>query len=182
MEQVELIDVLRGTVLFAGFKDSELEAVPKVGLQRTHSAGEIIIAAGAGHPESLFVVLDGEVGVEIGGEDITTLGPGEHFGEMALLSEGAPRSADVVALEATTTFELHRSHLLGLISSAPEIALAVMAELAGRLRSTTELVREIVREYPEAAGFAAGRGVGVTDDEHHSVSRIDYAIAPDPGA
>lgn len=138
------MDVLRTTSLFAGFDEEQLEMVPKVGRQREFEPGETIVEEGATGARSLWLVLEGEVDVVVGGEPHRTLGPGTHFGELALLTE-APRSADVVTRTRVVALELSRSHLNGLIAANPQVALDMLAELATRLRYATEALAEMTR-------------------------------------
>ncbi len=136
-------DVLRTTSLFAGFNDEQLAEVPKVGRPRDFAAGEPIVEAGATGARSLWLVLEGEVDVVVGGQVHRTLGPGNHFGELALLAD-APRSADVVARTESVALELSRRHLEGLIAANPQVAMDMLGELATRLRRATEALADAV--------------------------------------
>ena len=173
MDRAVLVDVLRDTSLFAGFSEDELEVVPKVGRQRHHESGERIVGVDGRQPRTMWVVIEGEVCVEADGAVITTLGPGDYFGEMALLVPDMDRTADVVARTRTETFELQREHLLGLCSSSPEIALGVMAELARRLHETTASLREVIAASPDARAAAERLGVSVADETPEPVGIID---------
>jgi CRP-like cAMP-binding protein len=133
----QAFEVLRNTSLFAGFTDEQLEVVPKVALPREFGPGDKIVEEGATGARSLWLILEGEVDVLVAGQVLRTLGPGHHVGELALLTD-APRSADVVARTATVALELSRRHLEGLISANPQVAMAMLAELATRLRRATE--------------------------------------------
>jgi CRP-like cAMP-binding protein len=137
------MDVLRTTSLFAGFNEEQLEMVPKVGRQRDFAPGDKIVEEGASGARSLWLVLEGEVDIVVGGEVLRSQGPGTHFGELALLTD-APRSADVVARTATVALELSRSHLDGLIGANPQVAIDMLAELATRLRAVTERLAEVL--------------------------------------
>lgn len=137
------MDVLRTTSLFGGFNEEQLEMVPKIGRRRSFEPGDIIVEKGATGAQSLWLVLEGEVDVMVGGEVHRTLGPGTHFGELALLTE-APRSADVVARTQTLALEFSRNHLDGLIAANPQVAVDMLAELAMRLRRATEALAEVV--------------------------------------
>jgi CRP-like cAMP-binding protein len=178
MDRAVLTDVLRDTSLFAGFSETELEAVPKVGRQRHHDAGERIVGVDGPAPTTMWVVIEGEVVVEADGTAIATLGPGDYFGEMALLAPELNRTADVLARTAAETFELRREHLLGLCSSSPEIALGVMAELARRLHETTTALREVMAASPEARAAAEHLGVSLGTEAHESVAIIDQPERP----
>ena len=70
------------------------------------------------------------------------LGPGEFFGELALL-DGAPRSATIVAVEATETLVLHRDAFLELIDADPELRQSLLASLAAEIRRLTGHVEDL---------------------------------------
>jgi CRP-like cAMP-binding protein len=148
-------DVLRATSLFAGFTDEQLEVVPKVALPREFSPGDTIVEEGASGARSLWLILEGEVEVLVGGQVHRTMGPGEHFGELALLTD-ARRSADVKARSDTVALELSRRHLEGLIGANPQVAMDMLAELANRLRTATEALADALSERPrDPAHFGA---------------------------
>ena len=157
--------VLRTTSLFAGFNEEQLEIVPKVGRERNFEPGETIVEEGATGARSLWLVLEGEVDVVVGGEVHRSLGPGTHFGELALLTE-APRSADVVARTKTVALELSRRHLHGLIGANPQVAIDMLAELATRLRHATEALAQVTE---------AQSARGHTQDTQH-LDAIEYAL------
>jgi CRP-like cAMP-binding protein len=91
------IGSLRDVPLFAELTDDELERVARVFKERRFGAGETVIQEGSG-AAAFFVIHSGSVRVLVGGEEKRTLGPGDHFGEMALLDAGE-RTASVVAVE-----------------------------------------------------------------------------------
>lgn len=158
MTDEQLRDLLRGTALFASFNDEQLDVVPKVAPRRTFEPGAIIVRSGDDLIRSFWLIVEGRVEVRAGDERLTTLGPGDHFGEIALLT-GAPRSADVVAVEPTAALELADSHLRGLIHSDPDVGLAIAQSLATRLRWVTERLADLVRSSPQAAEEAGRLGL-----------------------
>lgn len=159
------MDVLRTTSLFGGFNEEQLEMVPKIGRRRNFEAGDVIVEKGATGARSLWLVLEGEVDVMVGGEVHRTLGPGTHFGELALLTE-APRSADVVARTKTLALEFSRNHLDGLIAANPQVAVDMLAELAMRLRRATEALAEVV----------AAQQAGDSTAQPDHLGAIEYAL------
>jgi CRP/FNR family cyclic AMP-dependent transcriptional regulator len=80
-----------------------------------------------------FVIVDGEATVKRNGRRIATLGPGDHFGELALLDGGA-RTASVVATTPMTLLVLGQREFTGLIDEVPGLALKIMATLAATIR------------------------------------------------
>ena len=100
---------------------------------RVYAADEVVFAHGA-RGTSMFVVVNGRVAVErADGSRLAELGPGEFFGEMALVGEGV-RAATVRALDAATQLaEIDRARFIYLVGQQPAFSLTVMRVLAERL-------------------------------------------------
>lgn len=92
---------------------------------------EMITQGGPG--DALFVILEGEVVVERDGDGVSTAGPGDHFGELALL-DGQPRSATVRATGPVTVGVLGVRMFRTLLREFPDIAEQLLAGIAGELR------------------------------------------------
>jgi CRP-like cAMP-binding protein len=81
----------------------------------------------------MFVILEGQVRIDRGGSALSELGPGEFFGEMALVDSGT-RMASAVALAAGTRLaEIDRARSIYLVSQQPAFSLTVMRVLSQRL-------------------------------------------------
>ena len=93
---------------------------------------------GPGH--SMFVIVSGMVSVTIGGEDepVATLGPGDIFGEMSLLT-GARRSATVTALEPVRTIEVNKQALAHVLKQSPTLVARFVDMLTRRQRELDRL-------------------------------------------
>jgi len=133
------LDFLRNVSLFESLDQQELEALSDVTFTRTFSKDNVIILAEE-EGDTLFILKKGQVKVSIvseGGREVilSLLGPGSVFGELSLL-DGKPRSANVVAIEETDLLMLRRADFLQLIHKTPQIATALLAELATRMRKT----------------------------------------------
>jgi len=89
------IEALRRVPLFAELNDGELGEIARLFKLRRFHAGEIVIQEGSGGA-AFFVIDGGEASVFVGGEQRATLGPGDYFGEIALIDEGT-RSATITA-------------------------------------------------------------------------------------
>jgi hypothetical protein len=123
-------------------------------VERRYAAGEVVLRQGE-PGESLHLIAAGQFGVEQeqpdGGQRcVATLGPGDLFGELALL-DGEPRSATVRALTAGTTRVLARADFLAVLREHPDVALAVMARLS-------RIIRGLNRELTETAPRRPRRG------------------------
>lgn len=98
--------------------------------------------------DSLFIIESGAVKIVLASPEdeeqaiIATLGPGEFFGELALL-DGAPHSATAVALEPTEALVLRRDAFLELIDRQPGLRRALLEALAAELRRLTGHVEEL---------------------------------------
>lgn len=173
----QAFEVLRRTSLFAGFTDEQLEMVPKVALPRNYEPEHVIIEDGATDVRSLYCVLQGQCDVIIAGELHRTIGPGGYFGELALLTDG-PRTATVVARTDVVALELTRSHLRGLIAGNPDVALAMLGELAQRLRTTSVALGAAINASLKAAAAARGHGFAAAGDQASGFGSITGAVSP----
>jgi CRP-like cAMP-binding protein len=81
--------------------------------------------------------MDGTADVSIGGKKRATLGPGDFFGEIALL-DGGPRTATVTARTDVQLLGLTEWVFRGLMIEHPSIALKTLQQMAGRLRAATK--------------------------------------------
>jgi CRP/FNR family transcriptional regulator, cyclic AMP receptor protein len=145
-DQIDKPALLRRAGIFAELADEDVESLAKLARVAVYPAGDEIIEEGAEFDEEtdgIFVVVDGAVEVRTGTQDgnegrlLVKLGPGEFFGEMALL-DGRPRSASVTATEETQCLVLHRWDFLRELRRNPEIAVAMLSVLSGRIRATNE--------------------------------------------
>ena len=87
-------------------------------------------AAGA----EFFVILDGNATVSRHGKEVATLGPGDFFGDLALLDR-APRNATVSAVTPMELAVLGQREFSGLIDDVPGFSHKLLAGLARRLRA-----------------------------------------------
>ena len=97
------------------------------------SAGTPVFEAGASGTQ-MFGIVDGQVEVRLPGGAVRRLGPGDTFGEMAIV-DSSPRSATVVAVTDTRLAVIDRRMFLFLVQETPMFALQVMSSMAERLRA-----------------------------------------------
>ena len=133
--------VLRRSALSSSLEDEELARVAGIANQRTFAAGASLIAAGDDSALGMWIVLEGEVEVSTDGTILATFGPGEHAGEMALVSK-SPRTADVRATTDTTTLQITRWDLRGLMTEYPAIGVGILAAMAERLARTNQALSD----------------------------------------
>ena len=105
---------------------------------RTCEAGEVIFQEYDMGSE-MYVILEGEVELSIGSKAVETLGPGEPFGEMALIDQ-SPRTATATAKTACKLAVIPEKRFLFMVQTTPHFALQIMKVMADRLRRMNERV------------------------------------------
>jgi CRP-like cAMP-binding protein len=138
-------DVLTRVPLFAGLPDEERERLGKLLHARRYTRGEVIFLEGD-EGTALCLIAEGRIRIQLTGADgrevvINVYGPGEIFGEIALL-DGEPRSADAIAQDAARVFWLQREDFAAFLESHPNAAMMMLASLSRRLRHTTRVVQD----------------------------------------
>jgi CRP-like cAMP-binding protein len=127
---------LKRSALFADFSDREIASVVETARERSFAAGEKIIEEGSEGGRAFYVLLEGSAQARKGGVVLADFGPGDYFGEMALLLEDTPRTADVVAMGGAAHCLLITSwDLRALIKVHPHAGDKIMAELANRFHN-----------------------------------------------
>jgi CRP/FNR family transcriptional regulator, cyclic AMP receptor protein len=129
-------DALARCPFFAGLSRRDLLELAKVSEDMEVEEGKVLTREGLSGSE-FFVIVDGEVSVMKDGQEIRTLGPGDFFGEIALL-EDTPRTATVVAKTPLRFFVLTRRSFRSLLAHQPELEQKVLAALEERVRATSE--------------------------------------------
>jgi CRP/FNR family cyclic AMP-dependent transcriptional regulator len=124
--------------LFEGATEQEAARLLDRARRRRFDAGEVVFHAGD-PADTLHLIQNGRFAARVMTEfgDIATLtvmGPGDFFGELALLSPRAPRSATVVALEKGETLSVHEIDFGRLRTERPETADVLIAILAAQVR------------------------------------------------
>lgn len=98
----------------------------------SYEAGKVIFAEGD-PGDCMYVVLEGQVELRIGGRMVETLGPREPFGEMALIDQ-SPRLATAIAKTACQVVAVPEKRFLSMVKRTPLFGLQMMRVLAERLR------------------------------------------------
>ncbi len=128
--------------IFSRLKDVDIEQILKdeVSEERDCLQGSVIIREGE-FSDSVFLIGTGSVQVVLQGKDgyeinISTLGKGEFFGEIATFGE-MPRSATIITQEKSTLLEAEGKEFSKIIEEHPDIAFRVFSKLSERLRSVS---------------------------------------------
>ena len=130
-----VVEQLAGVPLFAGCSAKELQLVARAGKEAHHRAGTALAREGEAGV-GLFMIIEGTAEVTIGGRRRASLGPGDFFGEVALL-DGGPRSATVTATSDVRVLGITEWVFRGLLHEHPSIAIKTLQVMAGRLRSAS---------------------------------------------
>ena len=171
---------LKQVPLFAGLADEDIRGLMALAKRRTFRNGEVIF-----HREDpgqvLYVIKEGKVKISLispDGQEISLVvfGKGECFGEFAIL-DGLPRSADVVALEKVECYTLQRSDFHNAIMKNPKIAIQIIEVLTRRLRSTDQMVEDLI--FLDVYGRVAKKLLELADTHGTKVddgTRIDVRL------
>jgi CRP/FNR family transcriptional regulator, cyclic AMP receptor protein len=128
------VDALTHVPLLAGLERAELERLSDRFKEHTFPEGAVITREGQRGARILafFVIAEGNASVTVGGERKAALGPGDHFGEIALFYD-QPRTATVVAETDLRCYALGAWEFRPFVESNPEIAWPIMESMAQRL-------------------------------------------------
>ena len=128
----EKVDLLGAVPLFSDLSKKDLERIHNTAKETFHKEGDSIITEGRGGV-GFHLIIDGKAQVVRGERTAATLGPGEFFGEMALVDD-APRSATVTAGTDLTTLVISKWEFRPLVKSHPEMAWKLIEYLVARVR------------------------------------------------
>lgn len=132
MADQDPVGLLSSVPLFSGCTKKELQAIARATKEVNHKGGAVIAREGE-KGMGFFLILDGTARVSVGGRSRAKLGPGDYFGEIALLDEG-PRSATVTAETPMKLLGLTAWNFRRLIADNPSIAQKLLRAMADRLR------------------------------------------------
>ncbi len=139
-------DHLRNVPIFTDLSDSDLTKIATKMVSREYEKGQIILLEES-MGETFFIITRGTVKVTRLSDDgreviLAILGESDFFGEMSLL-DGEGRSANIVANENAEVMTLSRRDFLECLESYPKIAIALLEELAVRLRKSDQQIESL---------------------------------------
>ena len=139
-------DHLRNVPIFTDLTDSDLTKIASNMVPRVYEKGQMILLEES-MGETFFIITQGAVKVTRLSADgreviLAILGESDFFGEMSLL-DGEGRSANIVANEDAKVLTLSRSDFLDCLESYPKIAIALLEELAIRLRKSDQQIESL---------------------------------------
>ena len=127
----EPYEFLRGVQLFSDVSDKDLQMIAVSMRRRAFAPGERIVAEGEGGV-GFFFVETGSASVTQDGERRATLGPGDHFGEIALLA-GADRTATVSAETDIVCWGMPAWNFRPMVREQPTVTVKLLEGMARQL-------------------------------------------------
>ena len=141
MASTEPVDILRTIPLFAHLPTRTLKKVAQMTTDVTHDAGHVVVKQGAG-AHFLHIIVSGTASVSADGNHVADLGPGDYFGEIALL-EGGKRSATVTAATDLRVLGINATSFRRLVQGDARVA-----------ESLPDIITDRLRELGERAGYS----------------------------
>src|SRR2546421_5820307 len=155
-------ELLARVPLFRGLSEGAQISLSQRLVEKHFQAGELVFSKGD-NGNAMYCIYSGKVEIFLPAEggadrvDLKEVGDGEHFGELALFDE-KPRSASAEAKTDCTLLELAREHFIHDIVRSEAAVLAVLSEMAVRLRDTNALLsqraaKDTVKEFEDSLSW-----------------------------
>lgn len=137
--------MLKNIPLFSCLSESDLADIEKVAVRKTFPKNTILLSEGDS-TDALYVICEGKVKVTIDDNEgkeiiLSMLGPGEYFGEMALLDD-EPRSASITTKETTQMLIISKNDFMDILSSK-QFAFNLLKDLTKRLREANKKIESL---------------------------------------
>jgi CRP-like cAMP-binding protein len=136
-------DLLRNVPIFSELSDADITTLARVATRRKYPKDTVVFFENE-EGDFFFMILEGRIKVTILGDDgreviLSILGPGDFFGEMALL-DNEPRSATAIAVEDSELLSLHRHDFQSVLADNRSIMSALIKILASRIRKANHQI------------------------------------------
>ena len=130
-------EALRTVPIFSELSDEDITSLAHLAIRKRYPKDTVVFFENE-EGDFFFTILEGRIKVTILGDDgreviLSMLGPGDFFGEMALL-DNEPRSATAIAVEESELLSLHRSDFQSVLNDNRSITTALIRVLSARLR------------------------------------------------
>ena len=129
---IDTVEALSRVPLLSGLDSKELERLAGSFAERSFPAGTVVVKQGDERGIGFFVITDGTARVSSGGTSVAALGPGDHFGEVALIGDRV-RTATVTAETDLETLVTSVWEFRGFVKNDPDVAWKLLQHLAGLL-------------------------------------------------
>jgi signal transduction histidine kinase len=158
MNQQQIKDIIEN--VFSGLSQTELDGLIQVARIKTYPHDTVICQEGA-MESTLYVILEGRVRVSMDMEEgaprvLRHQGPGEFFGEMALIDD-RPRAASVYTSQPCTLLELTKEAFNDLLERSPTVAFGMTRKVISRLRDSDQMAITDLKEKNRALAQAYER-------------------------
>ena len=149
------VEILRRVPLLSEVDDAELAELAPRFVERVYDRGTPVVSKGS-KGAGFFIIAEGEATVDVAGGTVARLGPGECFGEIALI-DGGRRSRDITATTNLRAWGISRDQFRAFVKAHPDIAWSLLEVLAARLRATEVATsKPVARERRRWAGRRRG--------------------------
>jgi CRP-like cAMP-binding protein len=120
--------------LLSGLSQRELAHVLALGDEVEFFPGKVVVEIGD-LARDFYMILTGKARLTVPGKKNRTLGPGDYFGEMAVL-DGGPRTATIVAQTHVSALRIDRKDFLSLLHVNGSISRKILIEMSKRVRAS----------------------------------------------
>jgi len=143
---MDKLSLLQSVPIFSELSPSDLNKIAERMVRRAYTKGQMILLEDD-LGQTFFVIAEGSVKITRLSDDgreviLAMLGESDFFGEMSLL-DGAGRSANVVALEASEVLTLARNDFLDILQQYPKISISLLEELTQRIRKSDQQIESL---------------------------------------
>jgi CRP-like cAMP-binding protein len=127
------VELLRKVALLDGLTTKELESVATMCKPATFREGDAIVTEGE-RSARFYVITEGTAEVTVRGRKVDEIGPGDYFGEIAVI-DGEPRAATVTATSPISTLSLASFNVKALLRNMPDIGFKLLQKACARIRA-----------------------------------------------
>lgn len=132
-----VVDELRSVKLFSGLSQRQLRQLARLAKTREFRPGVTVVEEGTMSGVGFFVIAEGEAAVSVEGTEVARIGPGDHFGELALITEDA-RAATVTAVTRLHCHVIAFWDFRKFVKDNPDVSWKLLQHVAALLMSERE--------------------------------------------
>ena len=130
------LQLIADVPMFSACTKQEIKRIASLANRMEVAGGQTLTNEGDRGKE-FFIIAEGDANVTVRGDQVATLGPGDFFGETALLDPG-PRTATVTAATPMVVYKVEGEDFRSLLIDVPFIARNILRGIARRMRELTE--------------------------------------------
>ena len=131
-----VVDALAHVPMLSSLDQKHLQKLARDFTERTFPAGSVIVRQGDDRGIGFFVIADGEAVVSVDGAEVSRLGPGTHFGAIALIAD-RHRTATVTAESELHTYVMTLWDFRSFVQNDAEVAWKLLEQLAGMVQKAS---------------------------------------------